>query len=356
MKKISFLLFIIMLVLIGCAKANDPLQENHKMNITHIYPTSGNPSDMDTSTDKLFIAEDFGGYHIYNRLTNQHIYNASSYLFAGVTTYLSVKYIAYHEPTKSLLLVNRIEPSNWQIELYNATDPSHPVYIDMASGDTMGITDLLLEHHDDPDSALYFLYRVLPSSNKVISAYTKSVTTPPVFVNHAKHDFYIPNKMSLDDNYVYVTFGLKGVIIYDKHQLRKLNINQPIVNIVGEFDTPGFALDVKVKDNYAYVADKYAGLQVFRFDANMNATLIKTFDTDGYAENVEIKNNYVAVSSTSGGVYLYDISNPEKPFLADRLPMSKVGYVNNVHFSKYGQDNTLFVASRDKGVLKVEID
>jgi len=54
----------------------------------------------------------------------------------------------------------------------------------------------------------------------------------------------------------------------------------------------------------------------------------------------------------SQGVFLFDISNPLDIKLADRLPSTVVGYVNNIHFSEH--ERSLFVASRDKGVLKIE--
>ncbi len=347
MKKISFLLFIIMLVLIGCAKANDPLQENHKMNITHIYPTSGYPLQVFASSSMLFVADELAGYHVYDRNTNQLIYSANEYLYAGVPSPLQVKYIAYHEASKTLVLVNKLlDNANWQVEFYNYTDPTHPVYIDMASGDTFDIPNLQLINSADPDSADFFLYRAVRKNKIIVSSYVKLNQTPPMNEIDRASSNFVPQQFYVDDNNVYGTFGQMGVVVYNKDNF----------NILSEFDTPGTALDIKVKDNYAYVADKYAGLQVYRFDSSMNATLIKTVDTDGYAENVDYKNNYLAVSSTSGGVYLFDISNPENTQLVDRLPLSKVGYLTNVHFSKSGNDNTLYLVSRDKGVLKVEID
>lgn len=347
MKKISILLFIIMIVILGCAKANDPLQENHKMNITHIYPTSGYPLQAYTSSNMLFIADELAGYHVYDRNTNQLIYSANEYIYAGVPSPLQVKYIAYHESSKTLVLVNKLlDNANWQVEFYNYTDPTHPVYIDMASGDTFDIPNIQLINSADADSADFFVYRAVRKNKSIISSYVKLNQTPPMNEIDRVYSNFVPQQFFVEGDYVYGTYGQMGVVVYNKDTF----------NIINEFDTPGTALDIKVKDNYAYVADKYAGLQVYRFDANMNPTLIKTFDTDGYAENVDLKNNYVAVSSTSGGVYLYDISNPENIYLTDHLPMSQVGYLTNVHFPKTGNENILYLVSRDKGVLKIEID
>jgi hypothetical protein len=52
---------------------------------------------------------------------------------------------------------------------------------------------------------------------------------------------------------------------------------------VGFFDTPGFALDVYVSGNYAYVADGYAGLRVIDVSNPANPREVGYFDTPDYA-------------------------------------------------------------------------
>ena len=73
--------------------------------------------------------------------------------------------------------------------------------------------------------------------------------------------------------------------------------------------------------------------------------LVHTFDTTGYATSIDIMGSLAAVSSGSGGIYLFDISNPSSPILKQNL--RSAGYTNNAKFNK----GKLVVASRDQGVL-----
>jgi hypothetical protein len=72
---------------------------------------------------------------------------------------------------------------------------------------------------------------------------------------------------------------------------------------------------------------------------------VSRFDTKGYATSIDIKDNLVLVSSGSGGVYLFDVSNPAKPLLKENI--TSAGYTNNAIFYK----DKVVVAGRDKGVM-----
>lgn len=349
MKKFLYLLITLSLIVFGCAKANDPYQEEHKMKIVTSYSTIGNPLHMDSSGELIFIAEDFGGFRIINKNTNNVVFYAKEVVQSLVPKYFQAKAINYNAETKVIVLTNRLQGTagaNWQMEFYDYSDQDTISYIDMSSGDTIGILPVLWNNPSDPRYD-FEIYRITRSSLRVARSYV-TLSSLPVNRDSMYYSVYpdTPQKFSIDENYVTIANGQTGVTIFNRLSGTKIT----------SFDTPGFANQAVKKDNYVYVADKHLGLQVYKLDSSMNATNIYSYDTTGYADNIDVKGNLLAISSTSGGVYLFDISNPDNTKLVDRLSLSKVGYVNNVHFSKDGNEKVLYVLSRDKGVLKVKID
>jgi len=232
------------------------------------------------------------------------------------------------------------------MEFYDYSDQDTISYIDMSSGDTIGILPVLW---NNPSNPIYDfeIYRTTKSSYKVTRS-NVNLSSLPVNRDSMSYSVYpdTPQKFSVDENYVTIAKGQTGVSVFNRLTGEEIT----------SFDTPGYALQATKKNNYIFVADQQLGLQVYKLDSNMNSSNIYSFDTTGYAENIEIKDNYLALSSTSGGVYLFDITNSDNVKLVDRLSMTQVGYVNNVHFSKDGNEKVLYVLSRDKGVLKIQID
>ncbi|MBP7563373.1 MAG: hypothetical protein KA886_06250 [Candidatus Cloacimonetes bacterium] len=345
MKKFLYLLITLSLIVFGCAKANDPYQEEHKMKVIHSFTTQGDPIQVDTSEDMLFIADDYAGYHIYNLNSGALIKSANSYLYAGVPAPIQAKLIYYHKYTNTMFLLNRLLlGANWNLEVYSLDNLPSQTFLTYSSGDTVDLTNIVFTP-SDTTTANSYCYRGVRKENKIKFSHVSFDTQ----LLHDKKEVQTnpqPQRIEVADNHIFTAYGQVGITISEKETLAEVN----------SFDTPGYAMDVKVKDNYAYIADKQAGFHVYKLDDAMNATKVYTYDTEGYAENVAVRGNYAAVSSTSGGVYLFDISNPDNPKMIDRLPMSQIGYVNNVHFSQYGNEKILYVVSREKGVLKIQID
>jgi hypothetical protein len=344
MKKVLYLLFAFSILLAGCAKASDPFQDEHRMKVVHTYTTVGNPLDMDSYGNMLFIADDFGGYHIYNTNTGASIKSANYFTYAGVPSPLQVKLIRYNHLTKCMILLNRINSSNWQMEFFSLNNPTNPAWLDMSSGDTVDLQSIVIKPSADTSLYDFAIYRSNKPNNKIKYSEINLSNRPVQYDRKEIVTAYPPEKIDVDDQYIYTAYGQLGVTIYNKTTQAE----------VASFDTPGSATDVKHKDGYIYVADRQAGFRVYKLDSSMNAECVYDYSTtSGYAENIKIKGNYAALSWNSRGVYLFDISDPENVKLVDNLPSSEVGYVNNVLFSD-SENNILYAASRDKGVLKIE--
>ncbi|MFM6249860.1 MAG: LVIVD repeat-containing protein, partial [Dolichospermum sp.] len=78
--------------------------------------------------------------------------------------------------------------------------------------------------------------------------------------------------------------------------------------LVGTYDTSGYATDVQVVGNYAYVGDAYSGLQIIDISNPTSPTLKGNYDTSDWAHGVQIVGNYAYVADFYSGLQIIDIS------------------------------------------------
>jgi Ca2+-binding RTX toxin-like protein len=81
----------------------------------------------------------------------------------------------------------------------------------------------------------------------------------------------------------------------------------------GFFNTSGYARDVEVVGDLAYVADYNRGLVILDISNPSKPTQTGFFNTSGYANDVEVMGDLAYVADADGGLVILDISNPSKP-------------------------------------------
>lgn len=79
------------------------------------------------------------------------------------------------------------------------------------------------------------------------------------------------------------------------------------------YNLPGYAYDVAVSGNYAYVANSHGGLQIIDLTISSkivsnNPTLIGNYDTHRVSRGVAINGNYAYVADGNDGFHIIDIS------------------------------------------------
>ena len=116
------------------------------------------------------------------------------------------------------------------------------------------------------------------------------------------------NNVDVSGNFAYVAAGAAGLQVVDVTDRRS-------PHIVGSLDTPGNANDVRVVGNRAYVADGSAGLQIIDITNPNNPTLLGTLDTPGEANDVVVVGNRAYVADGPTGLKIIDVSNPQAPAL-----------------------------------------
>nr|WP_287676266.1 Calx-beta domain-containing protein [Microcystis sp. M038S2] len=80
-----------------------------------------------------------------------------------------------------------------------------------------------------------------------------------------------------------------------------------------EEPTSGYAWDVQIVGNYAYVADLDSGLQIIDISNPAAPTFKGNYDTSGYAYGVQIVGNYAYVADYEGGLQILDVSDFTNP-------------------------------------------
>jgi len=146
-------------------------------------------------------------------------------------------------------------------------------------------------------------------------------TAPPVqvivtsFAPTALSFLSIPgfaNNVDVSGNFAYVAAGAAGLQVVDVTDRRS-------PHIVGSLDTPGNANDVRVVGNRAYVADGSAGLQIIDVSNPANPILLGALDTAGEANDVVVVGNRAYVADGPTGLKIIDVSNPQAPVLLGTL-------------------------------------
>ncbi len=97
----------------------------------------------------------------------------------------------------------------------------------------------------------------------------------------------------------------------------KVETFQPVA--LSAITIPGYANNVDVAGDYAFVAAGAAGLQVVDVSNRANPSIVGSLDTDGTAIDVRIFGNYAYLADGPSGLKIIDISNPSSPVLAAAL-------------------------------------
>jgi hypothetical protein len=126
------------------------------------------------------------------------------------------------------------------------------------------------------------------------------------------------NNVDVAGNYAYVAAGSAGLVV--------VNVtNRAAPSIVATLDTPGNANDVKVVSGIAYVADGVSGLQIIDVSNPALPRLIGTLDTAD-AWDVSVSGGTAYVADGAAGLKIVDVRNGAAPAL--------VGYVDTPGIAK----------------------
>jgi hypothetical protein len=84
------------------------------------------------------------------------------------------------------------------------------------------------------------------------------------------------------------------------------------IELVGQCDTSGWAEDVEVLGNYAYIADWKGGLCVVDVSDPSEPTLEGLYSTGETMQTITVHGDYAYIGAKEG-FFIFDISKPSNP-------------------------------------------
>jgi hypothetical protein len=120
------------------------------------------------------------------------------------------------------------------------------------------------------------------------------------------------NNVDVAGNYAYVAAGSAGLQIVDI-------TNRSNPQIVGALDTSGNANDIRVVGDFAYLADGESGLEIINISNPSNPVLAGSFDTPGEANDVVLVGTTAYVADGLSGLQIIDVADPSNPQIIGAL-------------------------------------
>jgi len=131
-------------------------------------------------------------------------------------------------------------------------------------------------------------------------------------------------------------------------------------SLAGSYDTPDLAFGVYVSNNYAYVADYEAGLQIIDISNPASPSLVGSYDTPGLAYGVYISENHAYVADgREAGLQIIDISDPATPSFAgsyNTVNAFRVHVSDNYAYVVDGSDTGLYIIGINPTSSKTDAD
>jgi hypothetical protein len=121
---------------------------------------------------------------------------------------------------------------------------------------------------------------------------------------------YIPKSIFVDDSFVFLANGGNGLEIIDAR-----SGNNP--RFVCEFDTPGYACKAVVYDESAYVADG-TGLVIIDVTNPETPIITGSLELSGWAHDICVDGNYAYIAASDSGLQIVNISDDNNPTLVGR--------------------------------------
>jgi hypothetical protein len=116
------------------------------------------------------------------------------------------------------------------------------------------------------------------------------------------------NNVDVNGNFAYVAAGAAGLQVVDVSDPRN-------PQIVGAMDTTGNANDVRIVGNLVYIADGSAGLQIIDISTPTAPVIVGAVDTPGEAQDVAVSGVRAYVADGDFGLQIVDMSNPAAPHI-----------------------------------------
>lgn len=121
------------------------------------------------------------------------------------------------------------------------------------------------------------------------------------------------NNVAVSGQNAYIAAGATGL------QIVNVSADRKTPQVVAALDTPGNANDVRVVGNLAYVADGANGLRIISVANPLAPVSVGTVDTPGTATDLVVVGNRCYIADGAAGLKIVDVSIPTAPLIIGSL-------------------------------------
>lgn len=229
------------------------------------------------------------------------------------------------------------------ITTYDITDPENAFSFNQGTTAVDG-NGLFIELPDDPTDP-YIVY--LAESWKGIRIFESDESIPGLLQYNGVFSttYGYARAITVRDGWAYVADNQMGVAVLDV-RTRVLGA----VEVVASCDTDGEARGIDISGDYLYVADEANGLVVMEIRMEGDPPVptpyeVGHLDLDGWAFDIVVRDNKAFIAGHDGGAHVVDVSNPSSPrWLGTEIS----SYATGIALSKTG---IVAVSDRDEGLL-----
>ena len=328
---ISTFLILGCLLLLQCGTPTDPeslVGGTGGYTVVARYATAGYAQDVVVNDTLAFIAQGEGGLMIVG-MSNPSAPNTLAIITGDMRGY-SYK-IAYKDS------VIYLAAGNFGVSVVDVSNPRNPL---------VTATNLAMKPARDFHVMGNFLFTTISELGVKISEISYP-QQPDIRGGMYTPGFARGICASSDSNFILVTCGEMGLAVYD---ITDLQNGFGTYQITGWIDTPGYAEDVVSHPSlpYAFVASGTGGMYVIDFSDAENPEIIGSYNTGGYAKEILYKDNRVYVTTELRGLQIFDVSDVTAPV--------KIGTIETEFALGLSIDeNYVYVADDQEGLIIVAI-
>ncbi|MBM3317971.1 MAG: SUMF1/EgtB/PvdO family nonheme iron enzyme, partial [Candidatus Eisenbacteria bacterium] len=117
------------------------------------------------------------------------------------------------------------------------------------------------------------------------------------------------------NTYLYVADDQMGVTVVDVSRVYERELT-----VIGNVDTPGYALGIAVAHGFVYVADGTRGLQIMRIGEDHLPQPISSLALPGRCQSITVHEGVAFIAARDAGLYIIDVSDPYRPRTLGNVP------------------------------------
>ena len=127
---------------------------------------------------------------------------------------------------------------------------------------------------------------------------------------------------------------------------RRENPVIPAKEIISNCVTPGYAKDIFVLDNHAYIADGQGGLQIINISDPGNPDIVGYCDIAGYAQGIFVQDTFAYIAGGTEELLVFNVSDPQNPIEKPSATWP-TDYANGIHILSRHDSVFTFISCRD---------